>query len=128
MPRHSPYVVLLSDKERVALEQMAGQYTSPYYQVIRSKIVLLAAEGLSNKEIAQRLDIPRPVASRWRKRFFEASSGTRRSILSRAATRFSPSGGRSDQSSGSSATQRLLPRPSEEASSQRSAVPRSGAG
>ena len=90
MPRHSPYVVLLSDKERVALEQMAGQYTSPYYQVIRSKIVLLAAEGLSNKEIAQRLDIPRPVASRWRKRFFEASSGTRRSILSRAATRFFP--------------------------------------
>jgi hypothetical protein len=83
-------VVLLSDKERVALEQMAGQYTSPYYQVIRSKIVLLAAEGLSNKEIAQRLDIPRPVASRWRKRFFEASSGTRRSILSRAATRFFP--------------------------------------
>ncbi len=60
MPRRSPYVVLLSEKERVDLvERMAGQYTLPYYQVIRSKIVLLAAEGLSNKIIAQRLDVPR---------------------------------------------------------------------
>jgi len=101
MPRHSPYVVLLSDKERVALEQMAGQYTSPYYQVIRSKIVLLAAEGLSNKEIAERLDIPRPVASRWRKRFFqERLPGLEDRSRPGRPPGFSPSGGRSDQSSG----------------------------
>jgi len=36
----------------------------------RAKIVLLASEGLENKEIGERLDMPRPVVSKWRKRFF----------------------------------------------------------
>ena len=36
--------------------------------VVRAKIVLLAAEGLENKEIGERLDMPRPVVSYWRKR------------------------------------------------------------
>jgi transposase len=39
--------------------------------VIRAKIVLLAAEGLGNDEIAARLDTRREVVSKWRKRFFE---------------------------------------------------------
>jgi hypothetical protein len=33
------------------------------------KIVLLAAQGLSNDVIAVRLDTPRQVVSKWRKRF-----------------------------------------------------------
>ena len=38
---------------------------------MRSKVVLLAAEGLSNKEIGGRLDLPRQIVSKWRKRFFD---------------------------------------------------------
>jgi len=38
---------------------------------MRPKAVLLAAEGLSNKQIGQRLDVPRQIVSKWRKRFFE---------------------------------------------------------
>jgi transposase len=53
------------------LEAMARMYTSPYRDVIRAKIVLYAAQGLGNDEIAQRLDMPRQVVSKWRKRFFE---------------------------------------------------------
>ena len=34
-------------------------------------MILLAAEGLSNDEIAGRLDTRREVVSMWRKRFFE---------------------------------------------------------
>jgi transposase len=33
--------------------------------------VLYAAEGLGNHEIAARLDTPRQVVSKWRKRFFD---------------------------------------------------------
>jgi len=33
--------------------------------------VLLAAEGQENTEIAQRLDTPVQIVSKWRKRFFE---------------------------------------------------------
>jgi transposase len=71
MPRQSPFVIALRDQDRAVLEAAARRYTSPYRDVIRAKIVLLAAQGLRNDEIAQRLDTPRQVVSKWRKRFFE---------------------------------------------------------
>ncbi len=71
MPRRSPYVIKLSIAERMKLDAIARRYTSPYRDVIRAKIVLYAAEGLGNDEIAQRLDTPRQIVSKWRKRFFE---------------------------------------------------------
>ena len=70
VPRHSPYVIKLSKDERDELESRARKYTSPYRDVIRAKIVLLAAEGLSNDIIASRLDTPRKIVSKWRQRFF----------------------------------------------------------
>jgi hypothetical protein len=71
VPRHSPYTILLSDEELEYLEAAAGQYTSPYFEVIRAKIVLYAAFGMENQEIADRLDLPRQIVSKWRKRFYE---------------------------------------------------------
>src|SRR5258707_12874897 len=69
MPRTSPYRVVLTDEERRRLEAAARRYTSPYRDVVRARIVLYAAEGLGNDEIAARLDTPRQVVSKWRKRF-----------------------------------------------------------
>lgn len=69
MPRLSPYAVELTDEERRVLEARARKYTSPYRDVIRAKIVLLAAEGVANDAIAGRLDLPRQIVSKWRKRF-----------------------------------------------------------
>lgn len=71
MPRTSPYAITLTDAERAELEARARRYTSPYVEVVRARIVLYAAEGLGNDEIATRLDTPRQVVSKWRKRFFE---------------------------------------------------------
>jgi len=71
VPRTSPYAIELSDHERLALERLAAKYSSPYRDVTRAKIVLYAARGLSNEEIGARLDLPRQVVSKWRKRFFE---------------------------------------------------------
>jgi transposase len=71
MPRNSPFQIELSPAESDWLQRMAARYTSPYYSVVRAKIVLLAAQGLENQEIAQRLDLPRQVVSKWRKRFFD---------------------------------------------------------
>jgi transposase len=53
------------------LESTARSYTSPYCDVLRAKIALYAAQGLGNDEIALRLDTPRQIVSKWRKRFFE---------------------------------------------------------
>ena len=52
MPRTSPFTVVLTAGERRELEARARRYTSPYRDVIRAKIVLLAASGLRNDEIA----------------------------------------------------------------------------
>lgn len=71
MSRRSPYTIRLALKEKAKLEAMAKKYTSPYRDVIRAKIVLYAAAGLGNDEIAARLDTPRQIVSKWRKRFFE---------------------------------------------------------
>ena len=71
MPLHSPFRIQLTREERRALEARARKYTSPYRDVIRAKLVLLAAEGLSNDVIAARLDTPRQIISKWRHRFFD---------------------------------------------------------
>ena len=69
MPRQTPYIVHLSAEERRELERMARRYTSPYCDVVRARIILMAAEGFSNDLIAARLDTPRQIVSKWRKRF-----------------------------------------------------------
>ena len=71
MPRISPFKIVLSKLEKIELEAIARKYTSPYINVVRAKIILLAAQGLENKEIGQKLDIPRQIVSKWRKRFFD---------------------------------------------------------
>jgi hypothetical protein len=71
MPRKSPYGIVLTEEERVELTRRANKYTLPYFAVSRARMILLAAQGLSNDEIAKRLDTPRKVVSMWRKRFFE---------------------------------------------------------
>jgi hypothetical protein len=71
VPRKSPYTVTLSAEQRVELEARARRYTLPYRDVVRAKIVLMAAAGVDNDEIAARLDTRREIVSKWRKRFFE---------------------------------------------------------
>lgn len=71
MPRSSPYPINLSKDEFKELTRRAARYTLPYFQVLRAKMILLAADGLANDEIAARLDTRREIVSMWRKRFFE---------------------------------------------------------
>jgi hypothetical protein len=70
VPRHSPYSITLSRHEREVLESRARKYTLPYFQVVRAHMILLAAEGRSNDQIAAALSVGRDVVSLWRKRFF----------------------------------------------------------
>lgn len=71
MPRKSPYTLTLTAEQQTELEARARRYTLPYRDVVRAKIVLMAAAGLDNDEIAARLDTRREVVSKWRKRYFE---------------------------------------------------------
>ena len=71
MSRCSPFVIVLSDADRKVLEERARAYTLPHAEVVRAKIVLLAADGVANTVIAERLDVHVDVVSLWRKRFCE---------------------------------------------------------
>ncbi|MEW5807348.1 MAG: helix-turn-helix domain-containing protein [Acidobacteriota bacterium] len=95
MPRKSPFIIKLNYVEREELEKIVRKYTSPYRDVIRAKIVLYAAEGLSNDRIASRLDTARQIVSKWRKRFFEEGlAGLAEHPRRGRSVRFSPQSGR----------------------------------
>ena len=101
MPRTSPYVIELSREEKTRLEAMARRYTSPYRDVVRARVVLYAARGLSNDQIAARLDTPRQIVSKWRKRFFEQRlAGLEEQPRHGRPGRFSPRRGDRDQGPG----------------------------
>lgn len=70
MPRKSPFKIVLANEEREHLISLARKYTAPYRDVIRAKAILMAAEGMENKEIGEKLNLPRKTVSKWRKRFF----------------------------------------------------------
>lgn len=63
MPRHSPYVIELTDEERAVLVSPPRSYTLPYWQVMRAQMVLMAAEGMRNDQIAAQLRCGRDVVS-----------------------------------------------------------------
>ena len=69
MPRQRPFVIRLTEDEQVELEARGKEYTLPYRDVMRAKIVLLASRGLGNDRIAAQLGLPRQIASKWRQRF-----------------------------------------------------------
>jgi transposase len=71
MPISMPVLIELSEEERVQLESWARRRSSAQALAQRSRVVLLAAEGLNNSEIAVRLGVHRPMVRKWRSRFAE---------------------------------------------------------
>ena len=101
MSRHSPYVIVLSTADRDRLESMSRRLTASLRDVQRARIVLAAADGSENVEIAARVGVDVNTVSKWRRRFFEegidALSDRHRSGRPRT---FPPSGDRRDQGTG----------------------------
>ena len=78
-------------RNAATLEARTRKYTSPYRDVIRAKLVLLAAEDVPNEVIAARLDTPRQIISKWRKRFFDQRlAGLEEEPRGGRTARFSP--------------------------------------
>jgi transposase len=71
MPNPVAVAVVLDDADREQLERWTRRRMSAQALALRSRIVLLAAEGLKNTEIAERLGITRGMAAKWRARFVE---------------------------------------------------------
>jgi transposase len=94
-PRHR---IELGEDERVTLERVARAEKLPFQEVQRARIVLYAAEGLHDTEIAARLDTSPGLVGRWRRRFAEQRlEGLRDKPRSGRPRRFSPRAGRRGQ-------------------------------
>ncbi|WP_205876017.1 IS630 family transposase [Mycobacterium camsae] len=71
MPMPQAAVIVLTDAERAELEGWARRRTSAAGLALRSRIVLAAADGESNSDMATRMGISRTTVQRWRNRFVE---------------------------------------------------------
>jgi transposase len=64
-------VLTLTDDERQKLETWAARPKSTQRLATRARIVLACAEGLDNKDVADRLDVNTATVGKWRRRFLE---------------------------------------------------------
>lgn len=64
--------IKLLGRERRELRRIARTATAEHREVVRAQIILLAAEGLSNCEIAGELGKDLKTVRKWRGRFFES--------------------------------------------------------
>lgn len=86
-----PTEITLSDEERSELERVAALQKAPHRDVQRAKLILYAADGQANVEIAARLDMSAKNVSRWRRRFHEQRlDGLRDAERSGRPSRFPP--------------------------------------
>ena len=62
----------LSQEQEAELVRLAHSKLSSVRLAERARIVLLAAQGLQNRQIAQELGVDRIAAGRWRQRYIES--------------------------------------------------------
>lgn len=69
-----PQLELIED-EREALEALARSSSSPHRAVLRARRLLLAADGVANKEVARRRPVTPNAARRWKSKFVDEGVG-----------------------------------------------------
>jgi len=74
MPGPKQLAINLNDVKRQGLELLVRRYTTGQQKVIRARIVLLAAMGKNNREIANELDVSLDTARLWRQRWLDLQS------------------------------------------------------
>jgi transposase len=72
MPNPVAVAIELDDVEREQLESWARRRSSAQALALRARVVLLAADGLKNTEIADRLGVDHATARKWRNRFAQS--------------------------------------------------------
>ena len=70
MPRGRKLAPLtLTDDQQDQLQGIANSATLPYALVLRARIILASAEGLTNAAVAQRVGVTPQTVGKWRRRF-----------------------------------------------------------
>ena len=64
-----PPTIDLADAERHELERLVRRHSTPQQVAVRAQIVLAAADGANNCQIARTLDVSLDMVRRWRERW-----------------------------------------------------------
>ncbi len=72
MPGPQPLPLTISPSQRAILDRWLRQHSAPQALVRRSQIVLAAAAGVANEQIAQQFDCSPKTVRRWRARWAAA--------------------------------------------------------
>jgi len=108
--RTSRYRIELSDEDRLELERRASAFTLAFRVVQRARLILYAAEGLADKEIAVRCGCHPQVVGKWRRRFCEQGiEGLRDKPRAGRPRRFPPAAGRRGRRGGVRAARQARP-------------------
>ena len=66
-------VLILSAADRAFLESQVRRHKAPRSLSDRCRMVLLCADGLQSKEVAERLGVHEHTVGKWRRRFAQAA-------------------------------------------------------
>lgn len=69
MPGPKPPPIYLSEAEKQGLDKLVKRHKAEQQLVLRARIVLAAAEGQNNSQIAQALKVGRDMVRTWRERW-----------------------------------------------------------
>lgn len=69
MPGPKPELIEISDQERRALEKLVARHTTGQQKAQRARIILKAAEGKNNAEIAREIHQSIDMVRLWRRRW-----------------------------------------------------------
>jgi len=73
MPINQAATITLSEKQRKILEAMKKGTHTPLHLIQRSTIILMASDGVNNKEIARQTGWNRNTVKQWRNRWAKAA-------------------------------------------------------
>ena len=69
MPGPMALPIELTEAERQGVEALVRPHTAPQQVALRARIILLAAEGLNNSQIARELSVEADTVRLWRQRW-----------------------------------------------------------
>jgi putative transposase len=76
MPLKQAPTVILTNRQRKILESLKKGTHTPLHLIERSTIILMAADGVTNKQISREMEMDRNKVKRWRIRWDKAATET----------------------------------------------------
>jgi hypothetical protein len=64
-----PVEIVLEPSERIVLDEIAGALVMPYRDVVRARVILMVADGVSLSEISRKVGLARRIVRKWAARF-----------------------------------------------------------